>query len=199
MLHNFGAGFGGRASVQNTCAGQAAHRIGVRQPPLRAFAAGLVKLEHAVSLRPAEIQSNASPSNDGPQTVVHLRTGLALVETQVQPATQKIARLRHPTPNAVLDLTGHRVGRTRVVSFGSFKKLGHIAPGGKAHAQGQWVGGSEHHLVKPLRVKPGFQTNLRGVGCAGERVGRIALGPRPVRRRNHALIDHLTALGFTTA
>ena len=54
----------------------AAHRVGMRQPPLRPFAAGLVQLEHAVGLRPAEVQRDATAGDDRPHAVVHLRAAL---------------------------------------------------------------------------------------------------------------------------
>ncbi len=199
VFHHLGASLRGRAPVQNASRRQAAHRVGMRQPPLWTFAAGLVELEHAVGLGPAEVQRNAAPSNDGPQAVVHAGARFVPVKAQVQPAAQIVARLRHAPANAVLDGFGQRVGGACVVSHSVLEERAHIAPRGKAHAQHIGVGGGEHHLVEALGVKTVFQAYLRSVRHAGERVLRITACPGPVAGRNGLLADHLTGHGLAGA
>ena len=85
MLNNFWAGFGGAAPIQNACGGSAANRIRIGQPPLRSFAPRLVEFEHAIGLCPAKIQGDPTAGNNRPHAIVHLRTGFALIEPEVQP------------------------------------------------------------------------------------------------------------------
>src|SRR5215813_1004759 len=97
-----------------------AYAVGIVTPPLRPFAARLVELEHAVRLRPAEIERDAPARDDRPHSVVHLAARLVLVEAEVEPAPQEVTRLRHTAPNAPGDAAGHGVRCAEVVMGGVF-------------------------------------------------------------------------------
>src|SRR5262249_7827936 len=56
MFDDLRTGSARAAAIENAPRGQAANVILVAGPPLGPFAAGLVELEHAVRLRPAEVE-----------------------------------------------------------------------------------------------------------------------------------------------
>src|SRR5262249_61833268 len=57
------------AAVEDAPPGQITDVVLVVRPPLRALAPGLVELEHAVRLRPAEVQGDSAPGGDRPRAV----------------------------------------------------------------------------------------------------------------------------------
>jgi hypothetical protein len=82
----------------------------MRQPPLRPFAAGLVQLEHAVRLRPAEVERDAPPRDDRPEAVVHHRA--AALGPRLKPRCSQ-PRRKLPdcdTPRAMLCVTRPAIG-----------------------------------------------------------------------------------------
>ena len=91
MLDDFRTRFGDCATIQNAALGQFAHGVWPRHPPLRTFAARLIKLQHAVGLCPAEIKRDSPPGNDWPSTVVHLAARFVLIEAQMNKAAQVVA------------------------------------------------------------------------------------------------------------
>ena len=196
MLNDLGAGTGRGTSVQDAGGGQIAHRIGIRQPPLRPFAAGLVQFEHAVGLRPTKVQCDATTGNDRPHAVVHGTAVFGLVETQVQPTAQEVARLRDTASDAVADGFGNRVRRTGIIGLRFLEERAQIAPRSKADAQYVRVSGGERDLIQPCGIEAAFQTNLGRIGGAGERIARIAARPCPIACGNQTLIDNLAALRF---
>src|SRR5262249_43744123 len=60
-------------------------------PPLRTFAACLIELQHAVRLRPPEVECDASAGDDRPHPVVHVSACFIVVESEVQPASKEVA------------------------------------------------------------------------------------------------------------
>src|SRR5207247_7623737 len=94
------------ATIEDAARRQTARVVGERVPPLRPFAARLVELEHAVRLRPAEVQRDAPAGDDRPRAVVQLPPGLVLVEAEVQEAAQEVARLGRPAADAPPDRPG---------------------------------------------------------------------------------------------
>ena len=130
---------------------------------------------------------------------MHLRAVLGLVKAQVQPAAQVVARLRDAACDAVGDGLGNRVGGAGVVSGGFFEECCNIAEGCKAHAQHIRVSGGEDHLVEAVAIEAVFQTNLGGIGRAGEGVVCVAFRPRPVGGGNHALVRHFAVLALAAA
>ena len=199
MLNHLGAGARGGAAVKNAGRRMAAHRVGVRQPPLRAFAARLVQLQHAIRLGPAKVQRDAPARNDRPHAVMHPAAVFGLVKTQVQPAAQVVARLRNAARDAVADALGQRVRRAGVVGCGFLEKCAQVAKSRKAYAQHMGVGGGEHHLVEALRIEAVFQAYLRGVRRAGKRIAGVTPGPGPVGGGNGDFVCHLAALILATA
>ena len=113
MLDNFRAGLRRVAAVEDAARRQAARLVGIRHPPLRPFAAGLVELEHAVGLRPAEVERDAAARDDRPHAVVHLALRFVLVEAEMQPAPQVIAGLRAAARDAVRDASRERIRACR--------------------------------------------------------------------------------------
>src|SRR5262249_59579008 len=86
----------------------------VVRPPLRTFAAGLVQLEHAVGLCPAEVQRDAAAGDDRPRPVVNLPPLLILVESQVEEAAGEVPGLRDATDDRPLDLPHQAIRRADV-------------------------------------------------------------------------------------
>ena len=163
MLDDFRAGLAGVAAIENAARGQVARGVGVGAPPLRAFAAGLIQLQHAIGLRRAKIQRNAATGDDRPQPVVHPAPGyraFILIKTHVQPAAQVIARLRAATSDAVFDAARHGVGRARVIPGGVFEKCPDVAPRGKADAEYVRVFGGVHHLIELGGIKAALEAEV---------------------------------------
>ncbi len=75
-------------------AGQVPHVVLVARPPLRAFAAHLVELEHAVGLAPARVVRHAPPGDQRPGAFVHDAPRLVLVHAEVDEVAREVARLR---------------------------------------------------------------------------------------------------------
>ena len=199
VLHDLRAGLGGQAAAQDAGTRQPAHGVRVWQPPLRTLAAGLVELQHPIGLCPAEVQCDATARDDRPQPVMHHAPGLGLVEAQVKPAAQIVARLRDAASDAAGHHPGQGVGGARIVLLGGLKEVAHIAPGGKPDAQHVGVGRGEHHLVQPLGIETILQTDLGRVRGAGKGVGCVTARPGPGFGRDGALIDHAAVLPLTTS
>ena len=140
------------------------HAIGPVGPPLRTFAPGLVEFEHAVGLRPAEVERDSSSRDDGPHPVVHLASRLVLVEAEVQPASQEVARLRHAARDAPGDAAAHRVRGTEVVLRRVFEERPDIAPRGEAGAEDVGVLGCIHDLVELVDVESAIEADFHGQG-----------------------------------
>src|SRR5882762_11191692 len=115
MLDDLRAGVGLPAAVEDAARGQMTHAVGPLGPPLRALAAGLIELEHAVGLRPAEVERDAPAGDDGPRAVVRLAPGFVLVEAEVEELPQVVARLRNAASDDPFDAAGERVGGAEVV------------------------------------------------------------------------------------
>src|SRR5256884_3885293 len=140
------------------------HAIGPVGPPLRTLAPGLVEFEHAVGLRPAEVERDSSSRDDGPHPVVHLASRLVLVEAEVQPASQEVARLRHAARDAPGDAAAHRVRGTEVVLRRVFEERPDIAPRGEAGAEDVGVLGCIHDLVELVDVESAIEADFHGQG-----------------------------------
>src|SRR5258708_19671195 len=95
MFDDLGASVGFPAPIENAARRQMADVVGPVGPPLRAFAAGLIELQHAVRLRPAEIQRYAPARDDGPCALIHLASALVLVEANMHELPHQVARLRN--------------------------------------------------------------------------------------------------------
>src|SRR5258708_8465263 len=102
MFDDLGAGVGFPAPIENAARRQMADVVGPVGPPLRAFAAGLIELQHAVLLRPAEIQGYASALDDGPCALIHLATVLLLVNTHM---TKLPSHILHFTTSTTITIT----------------------------------------------------------------------------------------------
>src|SRR5258708_22071248 len=135
MLDGLRAGGGSPAAVEDAARGQMTHAVGPLGPPLRALAAGLIELEHAVGLRPAEVERDAPAGDDGPRTVVRLAPGFVLVEAEVEELPQVVARLRNAASDDPFDAAGERVGGAEVVLRFVPEKRRDVAERGEAHAQ----------------------------------------------------------------
>src|SRR5260370_1258026 len=83
MLDDLRAGAARVAAIEDAGGGKAADRIGRGSPPLRAFASGLIELEHAVRHGKAIVQRDSPSGNDRPGTVINLPAGFVLVEPQM--------------------------------------------------------------------------------------------------------------------
>src|SRR5215471_13552248 len=184
MLDDLRTGATRSAAIEDASPGQIANVILVADPPLWAFAARLVELEHAVRLRPAEVERDPPPRDDRPRAVVQLQPSLVLVETKVQEGAGKVARLRYATDDTPLDLARERVGSSKTVFRLVLEEAGHVAERGKADPEDVRVVCGEHHLVEQVGIKSIAQTDLRWVRRAGEGMVRIALAPGPVAARD---------------
>src|SRR5437016_750363 len=100
MLDDLGARVALAAAVEDAALGQPADGIFPRRPPLRSLASGLVELENAVGLCPAEVQRNPPSRNDRPHSVGYLSACFVLVESKVQPSAQEVSRLRDAARDA---------------------------------------------------------------------------------------------------
>ena len=198
MLDHLRAGARRFAAVEDAGRRQAAHRVRVLVPPLRPFAAGLVQLEHAVRLGPAEVQRDAPAGDDRPHAVVHLALVFGLVEAEVQPAAQEVARLRDAARDAVTYLAGQRVGGAGVIGLRGLEEVAHIAPRREAHAQRQRILRLEHHHVQLGRIEAALDADLPAVRRRGG-LERGAARPLPVGARNDLLVRHLAARRFAVA
>jgi len=196
MLDDLGTGAGCLAAIEDARRGQAAHWVRMARPPLRALAARLVQLQHAVGLGPAEIEGDAPARDDRPHAVVHAAAPLVLVESEMQPAAQEIPGLGHAARDAVTHRPGDGIGRAAVVGRRRLEEGGNVAPGGEADAQHVRIGGGEHHLIQALGVEAGLEADLRRIGRAGKWIARVAARPCPLAGCNRHLVEHLPALAL---
>jgi hypothetical protein len=135
VFDDFGASVGVLATIQYAGSRSSSKSVCGGQPPLWTLAAGLVEFEHAIGLRPSEIQGHTPASDDGPQTIMHSGVVLASVEAQVQPSAHKVSRLRHTTTDAVGDQASHGVGGAHVIRFGVLEKCPHVSPSRKSNTE----------------------------------------------------------------
>ena len=192
MLDDFRAGLGGVAAVEDAARRQAARLVGIRHPPLRSFAAGLVELQHAVGLRPAEIERDAAARDDRPHAVVHLAFRFVLVEAEMQPAPQVVAGLRAAARNAALDASRQRIRGAGIVFVRVFEERRDIAPRGETDAEDVRVFRGVDHLIELGRIEAALEADLhRQLRQRQRRVERAAAAEFPVGARDRRFAgDH---------
>src|SRR5215467_10578025 len=74
-------------------------------PPLRAFAAHLIELEHTVRLSPAGIVGNATSGDQGPRSFVHDAPGLIFVHAEKDEVSSEVSRLRDASDDRPVDVS----------------------------------------------------------------------------------------------
>ncbi len=115
-LDDLRAGVGPLAAIQDPARMQVAHLVGERVPPLRAFAAHLIQLEHAVGLSPARVVRHAPAGDQRPGAVVNDAAGLVLVHAEEDVVAREVARLRDAADDRVLDDAGERIRGAEIVA-----------------------------------------------------------------------------------
>ena len=161
--------------------------IGPFRPPLRTFAARLVELEHAVGLRPAEVERHAAAGDDRPRTVLHLPSCLVFVEAEMEKRAQIVPGLRHAAADYKVDLTSKRICIAEVVLRLVTEERTDVTECGEPHTEHVRVTGSEDNLVELGHVIARLEADLRRVVRAQCRFGcpSRALRPCPVTVRDH--------------
>src|SRR3954454_22657259 len=94
---------------------EVASAIGETVPPLRAFAAHLVELEHAVGLAPSRVVRDAPPGDERPGALMDDAPGLVLVHAEEDEMPGEVAGLRRAADDRPVDPAGNRIGRAEVI------------------------------------------------------------------------------------
>ena len=108
---------------------------------------------------------------------MHHAAALALVEAEMKPAAQEVARLRNAAGDAVRHAPGNRVRRARVVGNGGLEERTDVAPSGEADAEHIRIGRREHDLIEAVAVEAVLQADLGRIGRAGKRMIGVAACP----------------------
>src|SRR5207302_3104329 len=185
VLDHLRAGTRFLAAVQDAALRPPAHLVLVLHPPLRAFAARLVELQHAVGLSPAEIERDAPAGDDRPHAVVHLAPRLVLIESEVQPASQEVARLR----NTACDAVGNRAAHGVPFLLGCvLEERSDIPPRGEADAEDVRILPRIHDLIELVAVESAVEADLHRQGRQRHRCReRAAAAELPVAAGDDAL------------
>ena len=140
------------------------------------------------------------PAMTGHMPSCTLRFRLVLVEAEVQPAAQIVARLRAAARDRVRDLSGERIGRADVVRFSVAEETRHVAPCGKADAERIGILGGVDDLIELGRVEAALEADLhRELGQRRRVIESAAAAEAPVAARNRAFAGHLTVDCFVVA
>ena len=103
-LNDLRAGVGLAASIQNAARRKVANAVRKRVPPLRPFAAHLVKLEHAVGLAPARVVGDPASSDQRPGAFVDDPVCFVLVHSEEDEVPGEVSRLRGAADDRPFDL-----------------------------------------------------------------------------------------------
>ena len=192
-FHNLRTGLGPLAAIQDTAVGQVPNLVGILAPPLRAFAAHLVQLEHAVGLPPTRIVGDAPPGDERPSTFVYDATGFVLVHAEVNEVTGEVPRLRDATDDRPLDAAGHRIGRAEIVGRRVAEERLHVAERRGAGSQDVGVFYGVDELIEFGWIETIFQAdvNREHSHCSGRRKSASRAAKLPVAvRYGRAFGDH---------
>jgi hypothetical protein len=162
------AGIGEHASVENSTRRQITRAIRELVPPLRAFAAHLVELEHAVGLAPARVVRHPPSGDQRPGALVHDAAGLVFVHAEEDEVAREVARLRRAANDLPLDCAceGVALGRRGIA-----EKRADVAERRGAGAQNVRILDLILQLVKQRRIEPVPHAHMDGQ--AAWQTGRI--------------------------
>src|SRR5205807_7036688 len=159
-LDDLRTGPAGVAALENPAGRQLPDVIGPGVPPLRAFAAHLIELEHAVRLSPAGIVGDAPAGDERPGPFVHDAPGLVLVHPEEDEVPGEVARLGDAANDRPADLAGEWILGAEIIRSRVSEERLDVAERRGASAEHVRIFDGVNQLVQVRRVESVPQAEL---------------------------------------